>query len=452
MVYIVLPIYLLLWLVYGIYLGKIRIRRLPLLLLPLGLLAAPLIMVQMINMFSLPEMHMGPFTLTRLNKYRSGELGFRDIFRNLKLMFTNTLFYDDLTYNTSSRYGTLYYFSLPFLFVGLVKSIGEACLSFKQRRLDYSVPILFWLTGEFVMGCLLKGWSTPNTTRMIGIFMVYLYLITNGIYFLWNLMKKVWQRRTFAGILAGLYTVSFLSFAHYYFTQYNQLAYPMNWLFYEPYDDVLSFLTEHQDEDWASYGICYPWNYMYYLWSYKVNPYEMNISVNGIESFGNDSINGFPSRAHILNNYVVSNRDQASIDFLKQMGYIPVKLDKFIFFICPFENYELVEKQQLFYLDRIHAMDDKIKFFGWCVDIKTDAPFAEYLLEIDDTIVEVQKTERTDVADVMQREDYLESGFTAMLPLETLGTCNFLTLTGIREDGSREVVYRIIRKDDVDIP
>lgn len=445
LVYIVLPVYLLLWLAYGIWLGKIRMRRLPLLALPLALLAAPLIMVQIINVFSLPEMCLGPFTLTRLPNYRSGELGVQDILRNVKQMFTNTLFFDNLSYNSCSRYGNLYYFSLPFLLIGLLKTACETWRSVRRKQLDYSGAILFWLIGEFVMGCLLKGWSTPNTTRMIGIFMAYLYLITNGIYDTWNLLKKVWCRRIFAGALAALYTASFLSFGHYYFTRYNELAFPMNWLFYEPYDEVIAFLEENREAAWISRGTCYPSNYMYYLWSYKVNPYIMNIPVNGKESYGKDSINEFPKRVYIGNNYVVSNTDRSSFEFLTRIGYTQVRLDKYSFFICPFENFRVVEEQQLFYLDNIYVVDDEIKFFGWCIDTETDRPYEKYLLEIDGSFLDVQRSERMDVVEVMQREDYLESGFTAMLPLDTLGTCNSLTLLGIRSDNSREIIYQISR-------
>lgn len=80
LIYIVLPVYLFLWLLYGIRLGKIRIRSLAALALPLAVLAAPLIMVQLINTFSWPEMQMGPVMLTRLPTYRSGELGLQNIF------------------------------------------------------------------------------------------------------------------------------------------------------------------------------------------------------------------------------------------------------------------------------------------------------------------------------------------------------------------------------------
>lgn len=447
LMYIVLPIYLLLWLIYGIYLKKIRIRNLVFLFLPLAFLAMPLIMVQLINIFDLPELYLGPITLTKLPEYRSGELGLRDILRNLKQMFSNTLLYDNLPYNTLSRYGTMYYFSLPFLFIGFGKSIQEAYQSFKLRNPDYSVPVLFWLMGEFIMGCLLMGWSTPNTTRMIGIFMVYLYFLTNGIFFVWSLLKKVWQRRTLACILAGLYTVSFFSFCHYYFTDYNRQAFPMNWLFYESYDEVSDFLKEHREEDWTFRATCYPWNYVYYLWSFKINPYEINLPANGLDTFGQDRINEFPSKTLVDHNYVVYYTDQGSIEFLSQLGYTAIQMKNFTYFVSPLENYDqTAELQELFYVDGLQTTDNAIRISGWCVDGETDMPFRQYRLLVDGVEAEIQKTERQDVANVYGNEAYMECGYTAALPLETFRTSDSITLVGVREDGSEEIIYRLIRK------
>lgn len=447
LIYIVMPIYLFLWLAYGIYLRKIQLRKLPLLFLPLCLLAAPLIMVQLINIFSLPEMYIGPFTLTRLPKYRSGELGLRDIFRNLKQMFTNTMLHDDLSYNTLARYGTVYYFSLPFLFAGLAGTIKDTCVSLRQRRFDCSVPILFWLLGEFIMGCLLKGWSTPNTTRMIGIYITYLYFITHGIYSVWNLLKKTWLQRTFTGILAGLYAISFFSFAHYYFTDYNREAFPLNWLFYETYEEISALLEEHQGEDWIFRPTCYPHNYVYYLWSYKVNPYEANLLVNGPNNFGGDYINELPPNALAACNYVIFHTDQGSIDLLTEMGYTPMETDKFIYFICPLKNFDVaVEQQQYFYIDSLKVIDRLIQFSGWCIDEQTNMPFTDYLLEIDDEVIDVQKSERQDVVNVFGEDAFLESGFYTRLPLDIFKTCDSFTFSGIRADGSKEIIYQQLRK------
>lgn len=448
LMYIVLPIYLLLWLSYGIYLRKIQLRKLPFLFLPLCLLAAPLIMIQFINIFSLPEMHIGPFTLTRLPNYRSGEIGFQDIFRNLKQMFTNTMLYDTLSYNTIPRYGTMYYFSLPFLFAGLIKSIKEAYVSFKQRHFDCSVLILFWLIGEFTMGCLLKGWSTPNTTRMIGIYIVYLYFITNGIFSVWNLLKKSWVKKAFAGILTGLYTISFLSFTHFYFTNYNQEAFPLNWLFYESYEEISSLLVEHQGKEWTSRATCYPFNYVYYLWSYKINPYDINLVANGHDTFRGDYINELVPNTLAACNYVIFHTDQSSIDLLSEMGYTPIETDQFVYFISPLENFDLVaEQQQYFYIDSLKVVDQSILFSGWCVDDKTNMPFMEYLLELDDDVIEVQKLNRQDVVDVFGEDTFLESGFLAQLPIDAWKTCDSFTFSGIRADGSKEVIYQQLRRD-----
>lgn len=449
LMYIVMPVYLLLWFSYGIYLRKIQLRKLPFLLLPLGVLAAPLIMVQIINIFSLPEMHIGPFTLTRLPNYRSGELGFQDIFRNLKQMFTNTILYDNLSYNTIPRYGTLYYFSLPFLFVGLYKSIREACVSVKRRHFDCSALILFWLIGEFVMGCLLKGWSTPNTTRMIGIYITYLYFIASGIYSVWEFLRKSWLKKAYASILAGLYAFSFVSFIHFYFTDYNREAFPLNWLFYETYEEISSLLEEHWGEEWTSRSTCYPFNYVYYLWSYKVNPYEMNLTANGHDSFRGDYINEFVPNTLVACNYVIFHTDQSSIDLLSEMGYTPIETDQFIYFISPLENFDLaVEQQQYFYIDSLKVVDQLILFSGWCIDEETGLPFAEYLLELDDTVIEVEKLERQDVVDVFGKDSFLVSGFRAQLPVDALKACDSFTFSGIRDDGSKEIIYQALRKSD----
>ncbi len=78
------------------------------------------------------------------------------------------------------------------------------------------------------------------------------------------------------------------------------------------------------------------------------------------------------------------------------------------------------------------------------MDAEADSPFDRYLPEIDDTFAEVQKTQRAEVA---HREDDPESGFTAMLPLDALRSCDLLTLPGIRSDNSRDSICRISRSN-----
>lgn len=297
------------------------------------------------------------------------------------------------------------------------------------------------------MGCLLQGWSTPNTTRMIGIFMVYLYFITAGLLSAWCFLKKVWQKRVFSGILFGLYAASFLSFAYYYFTDYNDEAYPLNWLFFEEYDEVASLLEEYQGESWSVRATVYPFNYMYYLWSYRINPYEMKLDVNGHDTFRLDHINEYPSEALPDCNYVVYYTDRSSVDFLRQMGYTPVELEHFFYFISPMEQYDrTTEQPEFFSIDRFRVIDGRIYFSGWCIDTEADEPFTRLLAETDTETIEISRTQRQDVADVYHKENYLECGFDASFSPDIFAASDFFKLTGIRADGSRETIYCLTRR------
>ena len=106
-----------------------------------------------------------------------------------------------------------------------------------------------------------------------------------------------------------------------------------------------------------------------------------------------------------------------------------------------------MQQQQYFYIDSLKVIDGTIQFSGWCVDEKTDLPFTEYVLEADDEHMEVLISQRQDVVDVFGDEAFLESGFYARLPLNIFKTCDSFTFTGIRADGSREIIYQQLRKN-----
>ena len=87
--YIVLPICLFLLVIYGIRLKTFNFKRVIAFVLPLGILAMPLILVQLVNFFGLPGFQIGPFTITKLITYRSNEVGSIDLWQNFKNVLFN---------------------------------------------------------------------------------------------------------------------------------------------------------------------------------------------------------------------------------------------------------------------------------------------------------------------------------------------------------------------------
>lgn len=246
--YIVAPLFIIFLFIYSLRLKKLKASYAAALALPLIIFALPLILVQAVNMFQLPEFSIGPFTVTRLARYRSGEVAvsFSAILNNIKSLFCNTLFYDNLRYNTLPEYGTMYYISVPFILLGIGRGIADSYRSFRSRSFHHSVPVVAWWLGECIMGLLLVGNSTPNTTRMNGIFMPYLYFLVSGILTVWGWLQKIWLKRCFILLTAASYGICFLHFINYYFTDYTRDTFPL-YLFYVPYEGIREFKEENGD-------------------------------------------------------------------------------------------------------------------------------------------------------------------------------------------------------------
>lgn len=455
--YIVVPVFLVFLFFYSIRLKKLKLVNVGALALPLICLAIPLILVQLVNLLQLPEFQIGPFTVTRLQHYRSDELAisFASVISNMKILLHNTLFYDDLAYNTLPKYGTMYYLSIPFILLGIGKGIAETGRSIKSRSFHYSVPILAWWLSECIMGSSLAGFSIPNTTRMNGIFMQYLYFLVSGLWTVWEWLKQYWQKIIF-GLLIGLaYMICFFNFAGYYFTDYTQDTYPL-YLFYEPYEGLREFKEENAESTWVNRTTCYPSNYVYYMLEFRVNPWEINIPANGDPGWGakfrSDIIWGYPDDILLGANYVVHESDVSMMALLKENGYDKnIAVGKYRFFISPsvslLEDYvEGRNKQVLGSLDQMFEKEGSVHLTGWWIDDGTDQPFDVIQIKVGEDEFEAEQTERADVAATYGKDQYLRCGYQIRVPKEIFLTADIIVMSGTTQEGEQVTIYEFFRK------
>ena len=96
----VMPVFVVLIWLYLIYVKKINFKQTVALAIPLCILAIPLILMHIINMAGLEEMKVGIFTIPKLYRYRSDDLSYEDIIKNLVNFFKTTLLYDKLKFNS----------------------------------------------------------------------------------------------------------------------------------------------------------------------------------------------------------------------------------------------------------------------------------------------------------------------------------------------------------------
>ena len=448
--YIVLPICLLVLIAYGIRMKSFSLKRVAAFVIPLGILAAPLIMVQVVNMFDLPAFRIGPFTITKLLTYRSDEVGIGtiNIWENFKNVLSNTLLYDDRTYNSTSLFGNMYYVSIPFIVLGIGKAVADAVKSVKEKVFDYSVPMLAWLLGQLVIGVLLTGNSTPNNTRMIGIFGCLLYFLVVGLSFVWDLCKHIWLRRGFFTVMTVVYSIGFICFAKYYFTEYNEAAYPFNWLFYETYDDIGEFVEENEGAEFLDRATNYPFNYVYYLLEFEVNPYDFNLPVNGKEKYLNHDINEYTYRLSYASNYVVLRNDESSQEVLNDLGYVCYPAGKFYFYVSPLENFEeQLHAKEMFYLDEVSLDDDHLRISGWGINAASNQIYASFVIKTEDEMYVAEIDERADVVSSTGNEALLNSGYEFALPLTLFEESDSVQLCGCDESGTETILYSWTRKE-----
>ena len=291
--------------------------------------------------------------------------------------------------------------------------------------------------------------STPNNTRMIGIFGCLLYLLVTGIVAVWDLLHdKAWLQCGFAGVLGTAYLVCFGCFVNWYFTEFNSEAYPYNWLFYESYEEVGEFVEEHEGDAFLERATTYPWNYVYYLLEFEVNPYEFNLPVNGKELYGPHDINEYFGHTDYRYNYVVYTKDTSSQELLERMGYERYEAGEYLYYVTPIARFE--EKQhveELFSIDFVAYADQFIQLSGWCVDSAMEQAFAEIVLKSGDETYNAEVLERKDVAQIWGNEAYTNSGYLFMLPQDLFESDDDLQLYGLDAEGKETLLYSWIKKN-----
>lgn len=212
--YIVLPVMLLMSIVYMIRQKRVNVGDVVAFVLPLAVLATPLILVQYVNYFDLEPMRLGIFTITKFREYRAGEIGFDNFFLGIYQGFKSVLWYDGIDYNTNKYFFTFYPMSLPFFFYGLYFLIRRSYYAIKEKCIETEPFMLFWLIGEILAAGLM---TEPNTNRMNGMIISVMYLTVIGMIEFAQKLKDRW-RNTFAIVVFASYMLYFMIFLYAYFT------------------------------------------------------------------------------------------------------------------------------------------------------------------------------------------------------------------------------------------
>ena len=212
--YMVWPIFLVLSAAYLIYLKKVSFKQLLAFGIPLGILAFPLILFQLVNFRIIEPFTLGITDYIPLPYSRGEEMSLANIPGNFAYIKKLFLGGEALTYNSFKEFGTIYMFLLPFVLAGFIIAIVETVSSVRKKEFS-PLPIIlfFWFGGTVFLFVV----EYANVNRVNELFCPFLLFIFVAIYRLLkrNQVTLVW--------LAVWSAASFVFFMYFYFFVQNSV-------------------------------------------------------------------------------------------------------------------------------------------------------------------------------------------------------------------------------------
>lgn len=213
--YMILPLFLILTLFYLLRVRKFYFKGWLAMAVPLGILAFPLILVQVVNLFDLEEFRLGIFTVTKLPNYRASDVGrlrWENVLRCIRTIFLGDLDPKyDLEYNTAPGFVNLYMVTVIFFAISLGNVLTHFVCDIKKRKIAAFDMILLWFVGMLFFEFHIE----TNVNRVNGIFYVTILLAARGIFVFLDVVRKKVQ--VWAIVIGGIYLCCFLRFTVYYY-------------------------------------------------------------------------------------------------------------------------------------------------------------------------------------------------------------------------------------------
>lgn len=435
--HMVMPLYIAFILVYLVYIRKINWKQVLVLGIPLFFFAIPLILFHIVNMFDLNQIKLGIFTIPKLYRYRSDDVSFSAIKNNIILFFKYTLGYDGVTNIGIRRFATMYYISIPFIVFGGIRYGIDTIQSIQRKKWNNKACIFFWFLSMFCMGIVMGG-GGPQAYRMNAVFYIYLIFCAEGIYTIYRLIceKKSICANFYVGIIAILYSALFIMFAKYYFCEYTNDTYLLDYYNFK-LNDALDYLDKQSDDvaKRTTYIGDVSFGYIYFLGSKELAPGEYNTLQDDspyaldvwTQSYQNYRFN-FPEEFDPTGNYIIPETSQNYIDICRTMGMEEAHIGQYYVYINPWLDCSVNNGEALVSWD--HGLDgngviqpdsvERTVLSGWALDAVNGKPWDSIILKADNIYVTADKMVRTDVAEMLADDSFEQCGFHFDLDSEML--------------------------------
>ncbi len=320
--YIILPLFLIVSLLYCVRVRKYEWKKWFVMAVPMGILAAPLIAVQIVNMFDLPEMTWGIFTITKVANYRISEI---DRFQLVYLLraWSSIFEGDSLAYNSISGIPNLYGKTSILFVLGFICILAKMIISVKNRKWTPSCFVLFW----FLSVIYFCSHIVSNVNKINSIFFSVILIAIEGIWVLWR--ARGWIAKGICCLWIFIYVWGFIRFGQYYYSGAYTLNNPRMEYFDITVEEAVNYLEEHpQLQGKLTYMAE---NGIYFALSTRISPYELQIGERENNQYGYYVWNNLDLIEDECN-YIVRHTFAEYMDELRNAGFQEIDYGQYSLF------------------------------------------------------------------------------------------------------------------------
>ena len=217
---IVIPIHLVLISLYLLIKKKISVKQLVLAVLSFILVFLPLLIFYAVNYLGVPEILTGVVSFNRFTASRTGEVFMSadealipHIWQNLKTLVKLMTVGDeaDMTCHFIPGFSTLFKFTFPVTFLGIIISITDLIGSKAEKYVN-----AIWLS--MLLACVFLGMMIEiDISRMVMIFLPLIFFFVTGCGYIWRNAHKM------SFVIGALVVVTSALFIRDYFGKFNGL-------------------------------------------------------------------------------------------------------------------------------------------------------------------------------------------------------------------------------------
>ncbi len=312
--YIVLPLFLLFSLIYVIATKKFSFVHWVIMAVPLAVLAFPLILVQAVNYFDLPEMQLGIFTITKMMSYRISEFG-RFSLENLVTALRSIFVGDEHLFDSIPGIWNLYALTVVLFVIGFISSLIRFVKAGKTRQYSNYAIFIFWFLIILIMACCMK----VNTYRLNGIFFVVVLLAAEGLCVLINNIKRF--KTILLVAVCGIYLLGIVRFGMFYYSgRYTEATHMKSETMGVLLTEGIEFIEGDVE---LSQKTTYVWERgIFYAISVLADPQQFDIIGDGYGTLWNNYMFGSLGEIEDGYNYIVPHgKFEDYCDALRQAGF-----------------------------------------------------------------------------------------------------------------------------------